>query len=170
LISSKRTIAELALPGRPRWALYDRERDRVYANIRDPAQIAVIDPERLVIEGTFQVPGEGPHGLWLDSGRLFCAADSGDLIALECTSGEVLASLPLPGAPDVLMHDPDLKRLYVAIGDPGVVASFDTESLDHLETVETESGAHTMALDPVAHRLYVLGPSSGGALVYEERF
>jgi uncharacterized protein YqeY len=36
-------IAELSLPGRPRWALYDEERDLVYANIRDPAEIAVIE-------------------------------------------------------------------------------------------------------------------------------
>jgi serine/threonine-protein kinase len=168
-LASKRVIAEFSLPGRPRWAVYDPERDRVYVNIRDPPRVGVIDPERMLIERSFDVPSEGPHGLWLDSGRLFCAADGGDLITLDCASGEVLATLPLPGPPDVLMHDPGLRRLYVAIGDPGVVASFDTGPLDHLETVETEGGAHTMALDPVAHRLYVLCPSSRGAMVYEER-
>ena len=38
-LGSMQVAAELALPGRPRWALYDESRDRVYANIRDPAQI-----------------------------------------------------------------------------------------------------------------------------------
>src|SRR6266699_2801033 len=71
--------AELTLPGRPRWALYDRGRDVVYANIQQPAQIVVIDCERTVIERTLEVPSAGPHGLWLDSGRLFCAADGGEL-------------------------------------------------------------------------------------------
>ena len=42
-LGSMQVAAELSLPGRPRWALYDESRDRVYANIRDPAQIAVID-------------------------------------------------------------------------------------------------------------------------------
>jgi hypothetical protein len=67
------------------------------------------------------------------------------------------------------MHDPQLRRLYVAIGDPGAVSCFDTGRLNHVETVETEKGAHTIALDPTAHRLYVFCPSSGGAAVYEER-
>ena len=32
-------VGELPLPGRPRWAVYDPERDAVYVNIREPAQI-----------------------------------------------------------------------------------------------------------------------------------
>jgi hypothetical protein len=81
----------------------------------------------------------------------------------------VVGSLPLPGVPDVVMHDPDLVRLYVAIGDPGVVCSFDTDRLEPLETVETEPGAHTLGWDPDDRCLYVFCPASGGALVFEER-
>jgi len=168
-LASMSAVTELSLPGRPRWAVYDAERDRVYANIRDPAQIAVIDAERLTLERAFEVPSEGPHGLWLDAGRLFCAADGGDLVVLDSTAGAVHASLPLPGVPDVVMHDPALRRLYVAIGDPGVVCSFDSDRLQHIETVETEPGAHTTAWDPVGHRLYVFCPANSGAAVYEER-
>jgi DNA-binding beta-propeller fold protein YncE len=163
------TIEELALPGRPRWALYDEHQDRVYANIRDPAQVAVIDPERRAIEKAYDVPSEGPHGLWLDSGRLYCAADGGQLVVLDSDSGEVVAGLALPGVPDVVMFDSGLRRLYVAIGDPGVVCSFDTVTLSHLETIETEEGAHTVGWDPAGRALYVFCPSSCGAAVYEER-
>jgi hypothetical protein len=167
-LDSMRVLAELALPGRPRWAVYDDERDLVYANIQTPAQIVVIDCERLEIVRTLEVPSEGPHGLWLDSGRLFCAADGGALVVLNGDGGEVLKSLPLPGVPDVVMHDADLRRLYVAIGEPGVVCSFDSERLEQLETVETEPGAHTSGWDPVSRCLYVFFPASGGATVYEE--
>src|SRR6266516_7352713 len=136
---------ELTLPGRPRWALYDKERDVVYANIQRPAQIVVNDCERTVIERALEVPSAGPHGLWLDSGRLFCAADGRDLVVLERDGGEVIASLPLPGVPDVVMRDPELERLYVAIGEPGLICSFDTNRLEQLETVETErGGAHEL--------------------------
>ncbi len=161
--------AELTLPGRPRWALYDRERDVVYANIQQPAQIVVIDCERTVIERALEVPSAGPHGLWLDSGRLFCAADGGDLVVLDRDSGELITSLPLPGVPDVVMHDPELERLYVAIGEPGLICSFDTNRLEQLETVETEQGAHTSCWDPISQCLYVFCPASGGAAIYEER-
>ena len=74
-LDSMQAVAELPLPGRPRWALYDEHRDRVYANIRDPAQIAVIDAERAEIAEAFLVPSEGPHGLALLGDRVFCAAE-----------------------------------------------------------------------------------------------
>ncbi len=167
-IDSLAVIAELPLPGRPRWAVYDPDRDRVYANIQAPAQMVVIDCERAAIVGTLDVPSEGPHGLWLDSDRLFCAADGGALVVLDRNSGELLASLPLPGVPDVVMHDSDLQRLYVAIGEPGLVCCFDSERLEQLETVETEQGAHTSGWDPVDRCLYVFCPASGGAAVYAE--
>jgi hypothetical protein len=168
-LDSMGVIAELPLPGRPRWAVYDPERDVVYANIQEPAQIIVINCERKLIERALPVPSAGPHGLWLDGGRLFCAADGGKLVVLERDSGKVIKSLPLPGVPDVAMHDPDLRRLYVAIGEPGLVCTFDSERLEQVEMVETEEGAHTTGWDPVDRALYVFCPASGGAAVYEER-
>jgi DNA-binding beta-propeller fold protein YncE len=168
-VNSLQVMAEIALPGRPRWAVYDPDRDVVYANIREPAHILVIDSERAAVVDAFAVPAAGPHGLWLDRGRLFCAADAGALVVIDRDNGRVLSSLPLPGEPDVIMHDAALRRLYVAIGDPGVVCSFDSERLEPLETVGTEQGAHTIGWDPDSHRLYVFCPGSGGAAVYEER-
>jgi DNA-binding beta-propeller fold protein YncE len=168
-VDSMRVHVELPLPGRPRWALYDEERDRVYANIREPAQILVIDADTSAIERVYPVPSAGPHGLWLDSGRLFCAADAGALVVLDRDTGDVVASLPLPGLPDVVMHDADLRRLYVAIGEPGLVCCFDSDRLEQLETVETERGAHTIGWDPTARCLYVFCPESGGATLFEEQ-
>ena len=165
-LDSMTVIAELPLPGRPRWAVYDEERDLVDANVQTPAQIVVIDCEPAAIVHALDVPSDGPHGLWLDSGRLFCAADGGALIVFD-HDGDVLASLALPGIPDVV-HDPELRRLYVAIGDPGLVCSFDSDRLAPLETVETEVGAHTSGWDPVDRCLYVFCPASGGAAVFEE--
>jgi DNA-binding beta-propeller fold protein YncE len=168
-IEAMAVVAELPVPGRPRWATYDDERDRVYANIREPAEILVIDCEQLEIERRFTIPAAGPHGLWLDRGRLFCAADEGALVVLDRDSGEVAASLQLPGIPDVVMHDPELARLYLAIGEPGLVCSFDSDRLEPLETVATEQGAHTIGWDPEGRCLYVFCPGSGGAMVFEER-
>ena len=91
------------------------------------------------------------------------------LAVLDRDSGELHTSLPLPGVPDVVMHDPELARLYVAIGEPGVVCSFDSAHLEPLETVATEQGAHTLGWDPDGRCLYVFCPGIGGPLVFEER-
>jgi DNA-binding beta-propeller fold protein YncE len=169
-LESMQPVAEIMLPGRPRWALYDPERDVVFANIRDPAEIVVIDCAEVAVARSLPVPAAGPHGLWLDQGRLFCAADEGALVVLDRDSGAVRGSLPLPGTPDVVMLDPALARVYVAIGDPGVVCSFDTRLLELAETVPTERGAHTLGWDPDGRALYVFCPETGGAAVFEERF
>jgi DNA-binding beta-propeller fold protein YncE len=168
-LDSLEVAAEVPLPGRPRWAVYDPERDVVFACIRAPAEIVVLDCERVAVERSLPVPSAGPHGLELDGGRLFCAADGGALVVLDNDTGGVLASLPLVGVPDVVMHDPDGRRVYVAIGDPGVVSVFDSARLEPLETVDTEPGAHTMGWDPDGRTLYVLCPGSSGATVFEER-
>ena len=168
-LDSMRVLAELPLPGRPRWALYDDERDLVYTNIREPGEIVVIEAEALAIVQAFPVPSAGPHGLWLDAGRLFCAVDGGALVVLDRDDGKAVASLSLPGVPDVVMHDADLRRVYVAIGEPGLVCSFASDRLEHIETVETEHGAHTLGWDPESRCLYVFCPASSGAAVFEER-
>jgi len=66
------------------------------------------------------------------------------------------------------MHNPEQRRLYVAIGDPGLVCSFASDRLEQIGTIETERGAHTTGWDPRGRCLYVLGPESCGAVVYEE--
>ena len=55
------------------------------------------------------------------------------------------------------MYDRDLARIYVAIGSPGLVQSFDANRPRLLETVETEEGAHTIGWDPALKQLIVNG-------------
>jgi DNA-binding beta-propeller fold protein YncE len=168
-VDEMRVIATIPLPGRPRWAVYDAVTEHIYANVQKPAQIVVLSAKDLKIARAFNVPTAGPHGLVISDERLFCAADGGALVALHRDTGAVLGSVALPGEPDVVMHDPALARLYVAIGSPGVVSVIDDQRLETLETVETESGAHTIGWNPDTLTLYAFLPSSGGAAVFAER-
>lgn len=167
-IDSMSVTAEIALPGRPRWAAYDSASNLIYANIRDPAMILRIDPDMAAIISSIDVPVAGPHGLWVDGDRLYCAADGGALLVIDRDSGCVTASLPLPGTPDVVWHDPRRQRLYVAVGNPGTVTTIDTAALALVETIATEPGAHTLAWDPVGEVLYVFCPSSSGVALYAD--
>ena len=76
------------------------------------------------------------------------------LIALDAASGRVLGDVPLSGGPDVIFLHPALRRLYVAIGDPGVIDVIDSGTLRRLETVPTEAGAHTFALERMRNKFY----------------
>lgn len=159
-------VTTIGLPGRPRWAAYDAASGQIFANIREPAQILAIEPEQFRIDRVIGVPADGPHGLWVDGQRLFCAADGGSLVVFNRDQGTVLATLPLPGSPDVVMHDSELGHLYVAVGKPGVICVIDTDKLELLETIATEDGAHTIAVDTASHSVYAFLATSGGAAIY----
>lgn len=168
-VDEMQVIATIPLPGRPRWAVYDPSTGQVYANIQKPAEIVVLDSADLRIVRSFKIPVAGPHGLAIAGKRLFCAADGGALVALDRDSGAVLGSVTLPGEPDVVMHNPALGRLYVAIGSPGVVSVIDDHRLETVQTVSTESGAHTIGWNPDTRTLYAFLPQSGGAAVFVEQ-
>jgi len=168
-VDEMRVVATISLPGRPRWAVYDPVTDQVYANIQKPAEIVVLSAADLKITRSFKVPVPGPHGLAIAGERVFCAADDKSLVVLHRDTGAVLGSVALPGEPDVVMHDPALSRLYVAIGSPGVVSVIDDHRLETLQTVSTESGAHTIGWNPDTRTLYAFLPGSGRAAVLVEQ-
>jgi DNA-binding beta-propeller fold protein YncE len=148
--------------------LVDEAGDLLFTSDRACARVSVFRASDGQLVGRVEV-GAHPNGLAYDrnDGRLFCAADGGELVVVDCDTGAVRGILALPGAPDVVMHDAGLRRLYVAIGDRGVVSSFETaEEPRHLADTITEPGAHTLGLDPISHHVYVFCPESGGAIVY----
>ncbi|TME90129.1 MAG: hypothetical protein E6I44_01300 [Chloroflexi bacterium] len=167
-LGTNTVLERVALPGRPRWAAYDSAARSVFANISDPPCIVVLDTGTPRIARTIDVPSAGPHGLALINGLLFCATDAGELVVLD-PLGAIRTRLPLAGVPDVVMYDRDLARVYVAIGSPGLVQSFDANRRPRLlETVQTEEGAHTIGWDPALKQLWAFAPRSSGAIVYQE--
>lgn len=168
-VDKRAKVAEIPVPGRTRWIVFDARTDTFYVNIADPAQIVSIQaefPDR--IARTFDIPGVGPHGLDLDSAtnRLFCACDGKLLFCLDAHTGQILNQAELSGVPDVIFLNAQLKHLYVAIGNPGIIEVFDTDSVQRIGVIPTELGAHTIAFDPNTHTVYAFLPQSHRAAVY----
>jgi DNA-binding beta-propeller fold protein YncE len=170
-LGRRERIAEVKVPGRTRWAVYDGAREMFFVNIASPARIVAIDardPSKISTE--YEVPAAGPHGLDLDpaKGHLLCACDAGALFALDAASGRVLGDVALSGAPDVIFLHPQSRRLYVAIGDPGVIDVIDIGTMRRAEVVPTEAGAHTLALDRTRSKIYSFLPQSHRAAVFAD--
>lgn len=170
-VDQLRVIATIPLPGRPRWAMYDDPTRTIYANISAPAIIAKLDADAPRLAGAVPVPAAGPHGLAIvgreGGASLWCAADANALVVLDRDTGETQVALPLPGTPDVVMPDPSLARLFVAVGSPGVVRVFDTLRRAEVESIDTEEGAHTIGWDPATRRLFAFLPRSCGVAIFE---
>jgi len=168
-IKQRKMIASIPVAGRTRWTIFDPASGCFYVNISDPWQIAVVEAANpTCVARMMAIPAEGPHGLDLDpaTNRLFCACDTGKLFALEARSGKILLEADLSGKPDVIFFNQILNHLYVAIGDPGVMDVFDTETLNRLEVVTTEKGAHTIAFDVARDKVYAFLPQTRRAQVF----
>ncbi len=82
-------MAEVELPGRPRWAVYHQARDRFLVNIREPACVAVLSADPFALVERFPVWSPGPHGLDLDQEgrRAFVACDGSTVVTLYRAPG-----------------------------------------------------------------------------------
>ncbi|HEY3188890.1 MAG TPA: YncE family protein [Solirubrobacteraceae bacterium] len=171
-LASRRRIADAPVAGRTRWTVHDPATDAFYVNIMDPPQIAVIgagDP--FGVRRVIPIPHAGPHGLDIDVARrrLYCACDAGVFLEVDADSGEILAAERIAGVPDVVFFNPSRSRVYVAIGDPGVIEVFDTGRYSRVGTVTTEPGAHTLSFDGARHLVCAFLPATHRAAVYEDR-
>jgi len=170
-VPARKRVADVAVAGRTRWTVYDPLADAFHVNIADPPQIVVLEPgDPVRIRRVVAIPHAGPHGLDIDvtRRRLFCACDAGVLLALDADSGQVLATDTIAGVPDVVFFNAALGRLYVAIGDPGVIEVFDTTPLRRRETVATEPGAHTLSFDAMRNVVCAFLPASHRAAVHRD--
>lgn len=168
-VTARRRLADVPVAGRTRWTVFDPRADAFHVNIADPAQIVVVesaDPVR--VRRIVPIAHAGPHGLDLDveRRRLYCACDAGVLVELDADTGEVVATEAIAGVPDVVFFNPALGRVYVAIGEPGLIEVFDTHPLRRHESVATEAGAHTLAFDPARNLVCALLPATHRVALY----
>jgi len=170
-ISKGIMTADVTVPGRTRWSVYDPKAERFYVNIADPSQIAIFDssdPDGIM--GSFTIPATGPHGLDLDQKgrRLFCACDAGQLFEISLESEKISNPAKLAGPPDVIFYNPFLEHLYVTIGEPAVLQVFDTKTMQEIQTVPTEVGTHTIAFNQDTGRVYAFMPETHRASIYRD--
>jgi DNA-binding beta-propeller fold protein YncE len=163
--------ADVAVPGRTRWTIFDPNTERFFVNIAEPSEIAILDakdPDGLL--GAIRIPAAGPHGLDLDprGRRLFCACDEGRLYEIDLETEKVSQPSKLVGPPDVIFYNSDLDHLYVTIGEPPVIQVFDTKTMREIQTLQTEPGTHTIAFNQDFGKVYAFMPETHRASVYEE--
>jgi DNA-binding beta-propeller fold protein YncE len=164
------TLASTLLPGRPRWCVFDRARDRFLVNIREPACVVGVAGGTGDTVARIDVSANGPHGLDLDSAadRAFVACDAGTLVVLDLKRDCEVGSMAIAGEPDAIWFNAQRNLLYVAIGTPGLIDVVDCAPMSIAQRIETEAGAHTTAFDSRRQLLYVFLPGSSLASAYQE--
>ena len=152
--------ATIPLDGSPEFAVADTATGRIYCNLEDKNEVAVIDAaKREVVARWALTPGQGPTGIALDAAhhRLFSACHNKLMAMLDTETGKVVASVPIGAGVDGCAFDDSTQLAFASCGE-GITTIAREETpgkLNVVQTLKTERGARTMALDPKTHRIYL---------------
>jgi DNA-binding beta-propeller fold protein YncE len=158
-VEASKVRATVAIPKDPEGIVYDPPSDLLYLNIKTSHMLVVIDPAQNKVIKTWPIaPVESPHGLAIDSEshRLFVAGGNGKLVMLDSESGRVIAFADIAPKVDQIALDKQTKRIYCASG-TGVLSVLQVkdQSLESLGDVPTHKGAHSVAVDPKSHAVWI---------------
>ena len=155
-----KVVATIPLSGNPEFPVVDPTAGRVYCNIEDKSEVAVIDANKHEVVTNWPLaPGEEPTGIALDAAhhRLFAACHNKMMVMLDTETGKVVADVPIGAGTDGCAFDDNSQLAFASCGE-GVVTIAHEDSPDKLsllQTLKTERGARTIALDPKTHRIYL---------------
>jgi YVTN family beta-propeller protein len=162
VINSKTATFSATIPlgGTPEFAAVDQAAGRVYCNIEDKSEVAVIDADKHEVVAHWSLaPGEGPSGIALDAAhhRLFSGCHNKTMVMLNTESGKVVGSVPIGAGVDGCAFDDATQLAFASCGDGTTTIAREEapDKLTVLQTLKTERGARTMALDLQTHRIYL---------------
>lgn len=153
-------VATIPLGGKPEFSAVDPAAGRIYVNIENTNEIAVIDTAMHTVVSRWPIaPGESGAGLAIDTAhhRLFVGAHNSLMLMMDSTTGKVVAQVPIGAGVDANWFDPGTGYAFASCGDGTLTIAHEDspEKLTVVQTLTTERGARTMALDAATHKLYV---------------
>ena len=139
---------------------YDPVSGCILVAVHSRNQLVVIDPTADQVVGRYDLDAgcDTPHGFLIDGpARLAfvtCEANA-KLLVVDLETMQVTATLLVGDSPDVLAFDPGWRRLYVA-SESGTVSVFDErDGALHPIGALTIPRAHSIAVDPSTHLVYL---------------
>lgn len=157
---SGKVTATIPLSGKPEFAVADPKTGRVYCNIEDKNEVAVIDTKTHSVVNAWHIaPGIEASGMAIDmeNDRLFIGCHNQMMVMMDSISGKVITTVPIGQGVDSNAFDPGTRLAFSSNGE-GTVTIAHEETQDKLisvQTLTTERGARTMVLDPKTHKIYL---------------
>jgi len=164
--SSKGEVAgKLDLGGKPEFAATDAQ-GTMWVNIEDTSELVAFDPVKLAVKSRWKLADcEEPTGLSLDrkNRRLFAGCGNKKMAIVDADTGKMVASPPIGDGCDATAFDADFGLAFASAGD-GTITVIHEDSADKftvIQTVVTQKGARTMAVDPKTHQLFTVTANVG---------
>ena len=167
---NNKVVVTVPLSGKPEFSAADALGARVFCNIEDKNEVAVIDIKTHAVTASWPLAGgQEPTGMAFDAvhHRLFVGCGNKLMAMLDTDTGKVVTTVPIGAGVDACAFDETTQLAFASCGD-GTITIAKEEGLNKLtvvQTLTTERGARTMALDPGSHRIYTctaqIGPDTG---------
>lgn len=160
-------IKSFPLGGKPEECAPDGT-GKIYVNLEDSSEIAEIDADKTTVTRHASLaPCDSPSGIAIDTKdkKLFSVCDNKMMVVTDIPSLKVVGMAPIGSGPDGAGYDPGLGLAFSSNGGDGTLSIVKQVNgkWDTVDTVQTERGARTMALDPKNHKIYLLAAEFGPA-------
>ena len=167
-IGAGKVMGTVVLGGEAVEAGASDENGTIFVNLEDVNEIVGIDTKSLTVKSRWKIaPGEEPTGLALDrkTHRLFTVCHSELMMILDSESGKIVAQVPIGKRVDGVVFNPTTRQAISSNGEGSItiVQEVSANEFKVVETVKTEVGARTIAMDPKTGHVFVSSAQYGTA-------
>ena len=144
------------------------EAGHIFLNMQSLNTLLKFDAQTLKLLATWPTAPCGlPSSMDMDRAhqRIFIGCRSGDMAVVDANTGKIITTIPMGKGVDACEFDPATALLYCSTGADGALNVFHEDTPDKyslVESVKTQVGARTMAVDRKTGKVYVavadLGP------------
>ena len=158
--SDGKVAATIPLGGKPEFLATDNA-GTVFVNIEDKSEIAALDMRKNAVRNRWPLaPCEEPSALAFDAThrRLFAGCSNKMMAVVNADTGKVVATVPIGQGVDAGGFNPRTQQVFMSCGD-GTLTVVHEDSPDKYtvtQTLDTEKGARTMALDQDSGAVYLV--------------
>jgi len=158
-------VGKIPLEGKPEFAV-STGTGELFVNLEDKSELLALDPKDLKVKSRWPLaPCQEPSGLAMDvkSRRLFAGCDNKMMAVVNADTGKVITTLPIGDGVDANGFDPDTGFAFASCGEGvlTVVHEDSPENFSVAQSVPTERGARTMALDSKTHQIFLVTAKFG---------
>jgi hypothetical protein len=165
--ASAKAVGTIPLGGGPEFGASDRK-GNIFVNLEDKSALVKFDAKTLKIENTWPLaPCESPSGLAIDAEHeiLIVGCHNKLMAFVDGNSGKVLGTVPIGQGVDANRFDPATGYAFASCGDGTLTIAHEDSptSFSAVETIQTQRGARTMAIDYATHDVYLVTADLGPA-------
>lgn len=161
-----KVLGNIPLGGKPEAANFD-SKGNVFVNIEDKSEVVSFNAATLTVNAHWAVANcEDPTGQGVDRENklLFLACGNKQMAVVSYADGHLVTSVPIGDGSDGAVFDAATRTAFSTNGADGTVTVIHQDSPSSysvVQTVPSQTGARTIALDERTHRIYTVSADYG---------